>query len=427
MAATEKIGVLGLGYVGLPVAVAFARNGFDVIGFDIDPVRIKALVEGHDWTGEIATSELRHATLKLTADPRDLAPVSFYIVTVPTPIDISNRPDFRLLLCACEVIGPHLSKGDVVVFESTVYPGATEEICAPALERTSVLTCGTDFALGYSPERINPGDADHPLEKITKIISAQDQATLDRLANVYGSIIEAGLHHAPSIKVAEAAKVLENTQRDVNIALMNELSKICHLVGIRTKDVLKAAGTKWNFLNFQPGLVGGHCVGVDPYYLTAKAEALGYHPEVILSGRRINDTMGSYVARHAIRRLAARDRPIRDVRAGILGLTFKENVPDIRNSRTLDIFRELGSFSIEPLLHDPLADPDSVKAEYGVGIAPLSAFADMDLIVLAVAHQAYVDLEESICGMIAPGGVLIDVKGRLAPEHVRDDISYWSL
>jgi UDP-N-acetyl-D-glucosamine/UDP-N-acetyl-D-galactosamine dehydrogenase len=424
----EAIGVVGLGYVGLPVAIAFARKGFAVTGFDIDQQRIAALETGHDWTGEVASSELRSSSLKLTSDPRDLEESSFYIVTVPTPIDASNRPDLHVLLTACEVIGPRLSRGDVVVFESTVFPGATEEICAPALERSSGLSCGSDFKLGYSPERINPGDRDHPLERIVKVISAQDDATLDRMAFVYGSIVVAGLHRAPSIKVAEAAKVIENTQRDVNIALMNELSKICHLIGIRTIDVLRAARTKWNFLDFHPGLVGGHCIGVDPYYLTAKAEALGYHPEVILSGRRINDSMGAYVARQAIQRLAARDRSIRHARVGLLGLTFKENIPDIRNSKTVDIFNELRRFSVTPIVHDPLADPEQVQREYTISLSQLAAFSNMDLVILAVAHRAYDDLlADQICGMVAEGAILIDVKGRLNPGQVRNDISYWSL
>ena len=425
---TETIGIVGLGYVGLPVAVAFARKGYAVTGFDIDQRRIATLQTGHDWTGEVSASDLRKSGLKLTSNPCDLADVSFFIVTVPTPIDESNQPDMRLLLSACELIGPNLTPGNVVVFESTVYPGATEEICGPALERASGLSGGIDFKLGYSPERINPGDAEHPLEKIVKIVSAQDEATLERVAAVYGSIIEAGLHRAPSIKVAEAAKVIENTQRDVNIALMNEISKICHLVGIRTTDVLQAARTKWNFLPFFPGLVGGHCIGVDPYYLTAKAQSLGYHPEVILSGRRINDTMGAYVARQAVQRLAAADCSIGRARVGVLGVTFKENVPDVRNSKTMDIVRELNSYSIKPIVHDPLADPATVWKEYAIELLPLEAFTKMNLLILAVSHRAYFDLcAEGICRMIARGGILIDVKSQFSPGDIREDISYWSL
>jgi UDP-N-acetyl-D-galactosamine dehydrogenase len=426
--AQERIAVLGLGYVGLPVAVAFARKGFSVTGYDVDADRVAALRDGRDWTGEVDLSDRAGLDLALTADPSDLAPATFYVVTVPTPIDPSNRPDFSRLLSACATVGPHLSEGDVVVFESTVYPGATEEVCGPALERSSGLRCGVDFTLGYSPERINPGDPDHPLEKIVKIVAAQDGPTLERLVAAYGRIVEAGLHQAPSIKVAEAAKVIENTQRDVNIALMNEVAKICHLVGISTRDVLAAARTKWNFLNFHPGLVGGHCIGVDPYYLTAKAEALGYHPEVILSGRRINDTMAAYVARQAVRLLAAGDRPLSAVRAGVLGLTFKENVPDIRNSRAFDIVAELASFSIRPILHDPLADEDQVKAACAMPLSPIDDFRSLDLLMLVVPHRAYVELgADHIAAMVAPGGVLIDVKGLLPRSSLRGDIEHWSL
>jgi len=353
----EKIAVVGLGYVGLPLAVALA-NKFDVLGFDINPERVKALRLGEDWTNEISEAELRDSTLRFSDETSDLAGHTVYIVTVPTPIDKARRPDFEAILKACEIVGAVLEKGAVVVFESTVYPGVTEEICAPALEKASGLRSGIDFKLGYSPERINPGDKERPITAITKIVSGQDQETLDRLAAVYGAIVDAGIHRASSIKVAEAAKVIENTQRDVNIALMNEISKICDLVGIRTSEVLEAAGTKWNFLKFHPGLVGGHCIGVDPYYLTAKAEELGYHPQVILSGRQINDGMGAYVAQRVVKLLARRDQPIRDARVGILGFTFKENVPDIRNSKIVDIYRELRAFGADPIVHDPLAADD---------------------------------------------------------------------
>ena len=425
---TETIGVIGLGYVGLPVAIAFARQGFAVTGFDVDQRRIAALEDGHDSTGEVSTAELRGSPLKLTADPDDLHDVSFYIVTVPTPIDPAHRPDLSLLIKACELIGPHLQPDDVVVFESTVYPGVTEETCGPALELASGLTCGTDFKLGYSPERINPGDSEHPFDRIVKVVSGQDEATLDRIASVYETVVQPGVHRAPSIKVAEAAKVIENTQRDVNIALMNEISKICHLVGIRTTDVLEAAGTKWNFIKFHPGLVGGHCIGVDPYYLTAKAETLGYHPEVILSGRRINDDMGAYVARHAVQHLALADRSIRHARVGVLGLTFKENVPDIRNSKTIDILKTLSSFAITPIVHDPLASPDNVRAEYGINISPLAEFSQLDVLILAVQHAAYDDLGvKALCGMVSDGGIFIDVKGHFSPGQLRSDIHYWSL
>lgn len=428
MSRTETIGVVGLGYVGLPVAVAFARKGFAVTGFDIDRRRIAALENGQDWTGEIDAAELRAVGLKLTSDPDGLKDATFFIVTVPTPIDPSNRPDLSLLIKACELVGPCLKPSDVVVFESTVYPGATEEICLPALERASGLACGRDFGLGYSPERINPGDTEHPFERIVKVVAANDATTLDRVASVYECVVQAGVHRAPSIKVAEAAKVIENTQRDVNIALMNEIAKICHLLGIRTNDVLEAAGTKWNFLKFYPGLVGGHCIGVDPFYLTAKAEALGYHPEVILSGRRINDGMGAYIARHAVQCLAVADRSIRHARVGVLGLTFKENVPDIRNSKAFDILKTLAGFAITPIVHDPLADPDRVRAEYGIAISIIEEFSDLDVLILAVRHAAYDAMDTAaLCSMISEGGILIDIKGRFNPAKIRSDIKYWSL
>lgn len=428
MGRTETIGVVGLGYVGLPVAVAFAHKGFAVTGFDIDRRRITALENGQDWTGEVNGNALRAIDLKLTADPDGLKDATVYIVTVPTPIDSSNRPDLDLLIKACEIVGPRLRPGDAVVFESTVYPGATEELCMPALERASGLICGRDFGLGYSPERINPGDTEHPFERIVKVVAARDAATLDRVASLYERVVEAGVHRAPSIKVAEAAKVIENTQRDVNIALMNEIAKICHLLGIRTADVLAAAGTKWNFLKFIPGLVGGHCIGVDPFYLTAKAEALGYHPEVILSGRRINDGMGAYVAHHAVQCLALADRSIRHARVGLLGLTFKENVPDIRNSKAFDILSTLASFAITPIVHDPLADPERVRSEHDIAISPLEAFSELDVLILAVRHAAYDALDtEALCSMISDGGIFIDIKGRSDPGQVRSDINYWSL
>lgn len=423
----EKIAVIGLGYVGLPLAVALARK-FDVLGFDISAERVDALRAGKDWTNEVSDEELRSAGLILTSDRSDLTGRNLFIVTVPTPIDDGNRPDFEAILAACEIVGPALSAGAVVVFESTVYPGVTEEICAPALEKASGLRCGVDFMLGYSPERINPGDKERPLHKITKIVSGQDKATLDRLSDVYGSIIDAGIHRASSIKVAEAAKVIENTQRDVNIALMNEISKICDLVGIRTSEVLDAAGTKWNFLKFYPGLVGGHCIGVDPYYLTAKAEQLGYHPQVILSGRRINDGMGAYVAQRVVKLLAQRDRPIHNARVGILGFTFKENVPDIRNSKIVDIYEELQSFGVEPLVHDPVADPATVKKAYGVELCDLADMKDLAALVVAVAHEQFAALDAAALGeMLIEDGVLVDVRSTVDPASLRPDISYWSL
>ncbi len=423
----ESIAVIGLGYVGLPLAVALSRRG-EVVGFDVDARRIEELGRGIDRTNEVPLSDLQRSSLTITADPALLAGRTIYIVTVPTPIDEANRPDFTAMLKACEIVGPVLSPGAIVVFESTVYPGVTEDICGPALERASGLKCGTDFTLGYSPERINPGDKEHSLENIIKVVAGQDAETLDRLSALYGSIVEAGIHQAPSIKVAEAAKVLENTQRDVNIALMNEVSKICDLIGIRSSDVLAAAGTKWNFLKFHPGLVGGHCIGVDPYYLTAKAQELGYHPEVILSGRRVNDSMGAYVAQRLIKLLSRHDQPLKNLRIGILGFTFKENVPDIRNSKVVDIYAELASFGLEPLVHDPMADAHAVTDEYGIQLSPLDEFKGLHALVLAVPHSAFDGLDgDLVSGMLASNGIFVDVKSRLAPAAMREDIIYWSL
>ncbi|MGZ2410646.1 UDP-N-acetyl-D-glucosamine/UDP-N-acetyl-D-galactosamine dehydrogenase [Sphingomonas sp. F9_3S_D5_B_2] len=422
-----RIAVVGLGYVGLPLLVAFSRK-YSVIGFDISSKRVNALREGVDATGEIPPEELLGGKLELTDQAADLKGSNIFVVTVPTPIDQANRPDFTALLTACELIGPVLSQGAIVVFESTVYPGVTEEICAPALEAASGLKCGEDFKLGYSPERINPGDREHPIEKITKVVAGQDEPTAARLVEVYGSVIEAGIHEASSIKVAEAAKVIENTQRDLNIALMNELSMICDRLGIRTADVLAAAGTKWNFLKFYPGLVGGHCIGVDPYYLTAKAEQLGYHPEVILSGRRVNDSMGAYVAQRVVKMLAERGHPIVGQRVGILGFTFKENVPDIRNSKVVDIYRELREFGVEPLVHDPMADPETVRRAYGVELCDMSEFTDLTALVFAVPHDAYNGLDGgAISNMLGHNGILIDIKSRANPATLRSDVKYWSL
>jgi UDP-N-acetyl-D-galactosamine dehydrogenase len=318
--------------------------------------------------------------------------------------------------------------GSIVVFESTVYPGVTEEICGPALEKWSGLKCGVDFKLGYSPERINPGDKDHPLEKIIKVVAGQDDEALGRLVAVYGAIVDAGIHQAPSIKVAEAAKVIENTQRDVNIALMNEISKICELVGIRSADVLAAAGTKWNFVKFHPGLVGGHCIGVDPYYLTAKAEELGHHPEVILSGRRINDGMGAYVGENVIRLLAGHDLPLKKARVGILGFTFKENIPDIRNSKVIDIYSKLRSYGVEPLVHDPLADPQAMLDEYGIAASGWDELQSLNALILAVPHTAYEEVgPDRLCRMVDDGGLFADIKSRFRPEMLRPDLVYWSL
>ena len=427
MLAGEKIAVIGLGYVGLPLAVAFSRK-FDVIGFDVNKNRVEELQRGVDRTNEISPNVLADAVLQFTTDADDLAGRMVYVVTVPTPIDQANRPDFNSILGACNVVGKALSPGAVVVFESTVYPGVTEEICGPALERASGLRCGVDFKLGYSPERINPGDKAHPIEKIVKVVAGQDKETLERLSSMYGSIIDAGIHEATSIKVAEAAKVIENTQRDVNIALMNEISKICELVGIRSSEVLAAAGTKWNFLKFYPGLVGGHCIGVDPYYLTAKAEELGYHPEVILSGRRINDSMGAYVAQRVIKLLADYDSPLGKARVAILGFTFKENVPDIRNSKVVDIYEELRDFGVNALVHDPVAEPEIVRQEYGIELSALDQLRALDVIILAVSHLHYAELSgDDFSAMLNPGGILVDIKSIVNPDSLRGDIRHWSL
>ena len=422
-----KIGIIGLGYVGLPLAVSFARK-HEVIGFDVSETRVSTLRAGHDYTNEISPEELKASSLVITSSVEDLRGCNIIIVTLPTPVDDSCRPDFSNIKSACNAIGKIIAPGTIIVFESTVYPGATEEVCAPVIEAASGLKSGEGFKLGYSPERINPGDKAHPLEAIVKVVAGQDAETLDTLAELYGSIIHAGIHRASSIKVAEAAKVIENTQRDINIALMNEISKICDLVGIRTSEVLAAAGTKWNFLKFYPGLVGGHCIGVDPYYLTAKAEQLGYHPEVILSGRRINDGMGSYIAQRAVKLLAIAGHPLKDVRVGILGLTFKENVPDIRNSKVEDIYRELCEFGIRPLVHDPLADRGAAGREFGISLSEMDEFTGLDVLIYAVSHDAYAELGvPSIEGMVAQDGILIDVKSVLQPTDLRSDIRYWSL
>lgn len=421
-----RLAVVGLGYVGLPLAVALARK-HDVVGFDVSECRVAELRSGLDSTSEVTADELGAVEFTITNDPATLGGREIFIVTVPTPIDEANRPDFDAMLSACAIVGPALAKGSIVVFESTVYPGVTEEICGPALERSSGLKAGVEFKLGYSPERINPGDREHSIRTITKVVAGQDADTLETLAKLYGSIVEAGIHKAPSIKVAEAAKAIENTQRDLNIALMNEIAKICHLVGIPTRDVLAAAGTKWNFLKFHPGLVGGHCIGVDPYYLTAKAEQLGYQPEVILAGRRVNDGMAAYLAQRVVKLIAASGRPIRDARVGILGFTFKENVPDIRNSKVIDVYRELKDFGIEPLVHDPRADPAGIRHEYDVALSSIEAFGDLDALIYAVGHDEYRPLHERIGDMVAKGGILADVRSLLDPAALREDIVYWSL
>ncbi|MXO60561.1 nucleotide sugar dehydrogenase [Altererythrobacter salegens] len=423
----ESIAVVGLGYVGLPIAVALAEKFDHVVGFDISTRRVVALQNGSDWTGEVSDDRLAASGLVVSDDPTSLADRSFVIVTVPTPIDVERRPDLEPIRSSCRLLAPQLAKGAVVVFESTVYPGVTDELCGPLLEQLSGLERGKDFFLGYSPERINPGDKVRRLETITKIISAESPAVLDRLRAVYGAIVEAGLHEAPTIKVAEAAKVIENTQRDLNIALMNEISLIFDRMNIRTKDVLAAAGTKWNFLPFTPGLVGGHCIGVDPYYLTAAAERLGYRPEVILAGRRINDSMGSVVAAKAVKLMIAHGRPIKGARVGVLGLTFKEDVPDIRNSKVPDILAELREYGIEALIADPYAEPHEVGMEYGLELVAADELRELDVLIVAVNHSPYVEEGARLADRLVENGVLIDVKSFLDPAALRHDLTYWSL
>jgi len=423
----RKIAVVGLGYVGLPVAVAFARAGAPVVGFDIDRGRVDELRTGLDRTREVEVAELAQPNLSYTDDPAAIAAADFFIVTVPTPIDAANRPDLSAILAASKTVGGVLKRGDVVVYESTVYPGAVEEDCVPVLEGASGLACGPDFSVGYSPERINPGDKAHRFETITKVVSALDAKTLDVVAEVYGSAVKAGIHRAPSIKVAEAAKVIENTQRDLNIAFMNELSAICQALGLDTGDVLSAARTKWNFLPFRPGLVGGHCIGVDPYYITHRAERAGYAPQVILAGRHINDGVGRRVARECVRMLMQRGRAAPVVT--VLGLTFKENVPDIRNSKVVDIVRELASFGIAAQVHDPIAPAEDAKREYGISLIDMPALRQADAIVLAVAHGDYARGGwPMIERLLKPGGgIVLDVKGVLDRAAQPARVELWRL
>ncbi|WP_243303396.1 nucleotide sugar dehydrogenase [Geothrix oryzisoli] len=422
-----KIAIIGLGYVGLPLALGMARAFEGAVGFDIHEAKILALRDGHDPTGEISSEALLDSSLHMTSDIEDLRSCTFYIVAVPTPIDEHKAPDLTPVIRASETVGKVLKKGDIVVYESTVYPGVTEGVCADTLLRLSGLSRG-DFRLGYSPERINPGDKEHTLERIVKVVSAEDTETLATVAEVYGAVIKAGVHQAPSIMVAEAAKVIENTQRDINIALMNELSLIFDRMGIRTADVLAAARTKWNFLPFTPGLVGGHCIGVDPYYLTTKAQLLGYHPEVILAGRRINDGMGAMIAQKLIKLLVHADIPPKCAKVGILGLTFKENVTDLRNSRVPDIIQELRQFGIEPLVHDAVASAHEAKEEYGLEVSGLDAFQALDGLILAVSHRAYLEVgPKALATRLRPGGIFLDVKSAFAPGDFPPCTTYWSL
>ena len=429
MVEMTTIAVVGLGYVGLPLAVAFGKR-YPTIGFDLSAAKVEAYRRHVDPTGEVPAEDLRAAQqLRVTTEPEALKAADFVIVAVPTPIDDAHNPDFGPLLGASETVGRNLKRGATVVFESTVYPGATEEVCIPVLERHSGLVWKHDFFVGYSPERINPGDRERTLTKITKVVSGDTPETLERVAQVYGAVVEAGVFRASSIKVAEAAKVIENTQRDLNIALMNELSLIFHRVGIDTLEVLQAAGTKWKFLPFRPGLVGGHCIGVDPYYLTHKAEMLGYHPQVILAGRRINDGMGKFVAEQTVKQLIQGGASVKGTDVIVLGLTFKENCPDLRNSRVIDVVRELQSYGATVHVHDPVAQPEEAMHEYGVKLASWDALPRAAAMVAAVAHQEFKARPiDDYVAKLAPGGLFVDVKCQMAPDALRArGIRVWRL
>ncbi len=429
VAREDKIAVVGLGYVGLPLAVHLSAH-FDVIGFDLKAERIQELKSGFDRTLEVPDDQISKAKLVYTDREADLARCRLIIVAVPTPIDESRIPDLGPLRGASRTVGRQLQKGSCIVYESTVYPGATEEVCIPILEAESGMKFESDFTVGYSPERINPGDKVHTLEKIMKVVSGSNPTTCDLLANVYGKVVKAGIHKATSIKVAEAAKVIENTQRDLNIALMNELAKIFDFCGIDTQEVLEAAGTKWNFLPFRPGLVGGHCIGVDPYYLTFKAEALGYHPEMILAGRRINDGMGKHIAERTVKMLISADKQVRGAKVAILGITFKEDVPDLRNTKVVDIIHELKDYGVDVIVNDPLADLAEARKYYNVELQSLEAIKDTDAVILAVMHKAYRELGLNGISELCNGSnaLVIDVKGCFRPEEAQQlGISYWRL
>lgn len=429
LAKEEKISLVGLGYVGMPIAVAFAKK-VDVVGFDLNAKKIELYKRGIDPTNEVGDDAIKATTVEFTADETKLREAKFHIVAVPTPVNDDHTPDLTPVEGASEILGRNLTKGSIVVFESTVYPGVTEDVCIPILERESGLKCGVDFKIGYSPERINPGDKVHRLETIMKIVSGMDEESLDVIAKVYELVVEAGVHRAESIKVAEAAKVIENSQRDINIAFMNELSIIFNKMGIDTQSVLKAAGTKWNFLKFYPGLVGGHCIGVDPYYLTYKAEMLGYHSQIILSGRRINDDMGKYVAENVVKKLIAADKPVKGAKVAILGFTFKENCPDTRNTKIIDIVKELKEYGITPIIADPAADSDEAKWLYGIEFVDINTIKDMDAVVLAVAHDCFKELSmDEIDNLYGDGKkIMIDIKGLLnRKEYENAGYSYWRL
>lgn len=425
----EKLSLVGLGYVGMPIAVAFAKK-IKVIGFDLNKAKIELYKSGIDPTREVGDEAVKNSSVEFTADETKLREAKFHIVAVPTPVNDDHTPDLTPVEGASEILGRNLTRGSVVVFESTVYPGVTEDVCVPILERESGLKCGEDFKIGYSPERINPGDKVHRLETIMKIVSGMDDITLDTVARVYELVVRAGVHRAESIKVAEAAKVIENSQRDINIAFMNELSIIFNKMGIDTQSVLKAAGTKWNFLKFYPGLVGGHCIGVDPYYLTYKAEMLGYHSQVILAGRRINDDMGKYVAQNAVKKLICADKSVKGARVAILGFTFKENCPDTRNTKVIDIVNELREYGIEPVICDPEADSAEAKRLYGIEFKDISSVKDADAVILAVAHDEFKKFTIDDIGAFFGEGrkVLLDIKGLLdRKEYEHAGYIYWRL
>ncbi|MBO4608803.1 MAG: nucleotide sugar dehydrogenase [Lachnospiraceae bacterium] len=424
-----SLSVVGLGYVGMPIAVAFSKY-VNVVGFDVNESKINLYKSGVDPTLEVGDDGIKSCDVFFTADPAHLRKARFHIVAVPTPVNDDHTPDLSPVEGACEVLGRNLEKGSIVVFESTVYPGVTEDICVPILEKQSGLKCGSDFKVGYSPERINPGDKVHRLETITKIVSGMDDQTLDTIAQVYGLVVKAGVYRANSIKVAEAAKVIENSQRDINIAFMNELSIIFNKMGIDTQSVLNAAGTKWNFLKFSPGLVGGHCIGVDPYYLTYKAEQLGYHSQIILSGRRINDDMGKYIAENCVKQLISADRPIKGNKVAILGFTFKENCPDTRNTKVIDIVNELREYGVSAIVADPQADRDEAARLYGVEFTDMSSIKDVGAVILAVAHKEYKEMQSNALETMYSRGkkVLLDVKGILdRSEYEEKGYLYWRL
>lgn len=425
----EKLSLVGLGYVGMPIAVAFAKR-VEVIGFDLNAQKIDLYRAGIDPTNEVGDSAIKNTTVRFTADEKELKQAKFHIVAVPTPVKDDHTPNLYPVESAAAILGRNLTKGSIVVFESTVYPGVTEDVCVPILERESGLQCGVDFKIGYSPERINPGDKVHRLETIKKIVSGMDEETLDVIARVYELVVDAGVHRAENIKVAEAAKVIENSQRDINIAFMNELSIIFNKMGIDTQAVLRAAGTKWNFLNFYPGLVGGHCIGVDPYYLTYKAETLGYHSQIILSGRRINDDMGRYVAENCVKNLISVNKAVKGAKVAILGFTFKENCPDTRNTKVTDIINELQEYGIRPLIVDMVADAVEAESLYGVQFAAMEDVRNMDAVILAVAHKEFAELKVADFDKLYGNGtkVLLDIKGLFSRrEYETAGYNYWRL